>query len=640
MELTSAVSWPLLVIVSFIGWGAALAEILRRSVRVSLFGVAERLALGVAATSAIGGLVLALGLAGSLYLQVTVIGGVASAAVFFAHWVVRQMQSRRWFALIGSGLVATTTAGGLLLLAIRRAAFFGWNPCDDEPAYFYLARRIVVRGDLLDAMSNRRLTSLGGMSFLQAHFLSRGSDAFLALADPAIGLLLILTALWFTRSGRWSIAGIAAAAILALFPTMLGAMNTSPVFLPVGLTLVSARWLIRARDPAAPRTETITLIAIATLVGAAVTAMRPQLGAPLLAAIFIVTMWRPERSTVTARVGALAGGAVCGLLGWSIASWRAVQTPLFPVIPGNLDPSWPANGDHHSAVKMSGALDRLRDTLFPTWTSKCWGAAILVALVVVMIASFRHEQQRAERLVTCAFAAGAVGWLAALIVIWWDIVVLPPAYPRFWAPAFAAAAIMPVLMFNQRARTHSIWARMSAGLLILSLANIAGFTTKAATTEIRAIRDDTTSGAVTNSINSDRFAGERATYAQVSARIPANSKVLAAADLPHLLLSTDTTLHTLDIAGSTSPSPHFPLLRGSTAKTRWLEKNGYDYVVASLPTQSRCLYNRAAWQQNLGRGTVEESWTRYVLDWLQYVDDMSARPGTFVVGSLAVIKVT
>src|SRR5207253_10991331 len=104
-------------------------------------------------------------------------------------------------------------AGAVLLLARWETATFAWNGCDDDSGYLYLARRLVLQGDLLDPLNNRRLTSLGGMSALQALFLFRLPDSFLPIADILVGSLLILVALWRTRSGRWSGWGIGAALI-------------------------------------------------------------------------------------------------------------------------------------------------------------------------------------------------------------------------------------------------------------------------------------------------------------------------------------------------------------------------------------------------------------------------------------------
>src|SRR5206468_8171797 len=99
--------------------------------------------------------------------------------------------------------------------------------------------------------------------------------------DLLVGSLLLLVGLWRTRSGSWSGWGIAAAFTVILFHASLGVDNTSPVLLPVGLTIAALQFAVRLRAEAtAPRAELATACILGLLVGAAAT-LRPQYALPL-----------------------------------------------------------------------------------------------------------------------------------------------------------------------------------------------------------------------------------------------------------------------------------------------------------------------------------------------------------------------
>jgi hypothetical protein len=148
---------------------------------------------------------------------------------------------------------------------------------------------------------------------------------------------------------------------------------------------------------------------------------------------------------------------------------------------------------------------------------------------------------------------------------------------------------------------------------------------------------DTINGSVAATLSADRYATVRSAYSQAIALVPAGDKVLAAVDYPSLLLRDGVELNTLDIAGSTSPSPHLPYFLGTAAKLSWFSTNGYKYIVAADPSGGACLYSSALQNANVKTGGVSGAWAPYLLDWFQFLQDLSSHTHT-VVGPLVVYK--
>ena len=270
----------MVVVAAIAGWGVAGSWCLRRAAGVDLRAPYEVLALGITIVLAGTGLAVAFdAFDGPAVGVLLAVGAVCTLVGLGRRLLAGGRSVRAWTVRAGTGAVLVAAD---LLVARWTTATFRWNGCDDDVAYLYLARRLVLRGDLLDPLDNRRLTSPGGMSALQALFLIRLPDSYLPLADLLLGSLLLLLALWRSRSGRWSPWGIAAALAVSCFPVVLGMISTSPLLLPCGLTIVAILIAVRLRaEPAPPpRAEAATAAVLGLLVGAVAT-LRPDYDLPL-----------------------------------------------------------------------------------------------------------------------------------------------------------------------------------------------------------------------------------------------------------------------------------------------------------------------------------------------------------------------
>src|SRR5207247_1280310 len=139
----------------------------------------------------------------------------------------------------------------------------------------------------------------------------------------------------------------------------------------------------------------------------------------------------------------------------------------------------------------------------------------------------------------------------------------PYVYSRYWAPLLMAVVLTPFLLLNRingaRSRIATMAAAATFGLVVLAVTAdpIRGGRT------VFDVAHDTLSGQLTAALFADRYASVRADYVQAGALIPAGAKVLAAVDVPSLLITPASELNTLDTAGSTSPAPHLPYFRGT-----------------------------------------------------------------------------
>ena len=633
LELAS----PLIVLVALVGWGAAASRALHHFTGIDAGGFADRLALGIAVVLTIAGIAVAMDAASSSVLLGIIGTGVVLAAADLTAVAVRV---RRWrvshVVLWFSGGVTVVL---VLLFTMWRTAHFPWNTCDDDTAYLYLARRLLVRGDLFDPLNNRRLTSLGGMSALHALFLVRLPDAFLPLVDMFLGSVLMLAALWQTARRRWSWWGLTAGLVVIIAPTILGGGNTSPTFLPAALTVVVLMHVLRLRTEAGDvRAQAGHAVVIGMLTGT-LTTLRPQFGAPVAVLAAVFALWPPLGRVLAVRAGAMLGAALAVVSGWAVASWRAVATPLFPLLSGNLDPKWPSEGVRTSPPTIGGIVRRT----FHAPNAWLCGMAALIGVGVLLANLYGRREgvgyYRAGLQLAVVAHVIAFGWVAALVIEWWDVGAVS-TWTRFSGPVFFPAVVVPLVVMTAAPAPPDRLVRLSSAVALALVVLVALPPPVGTARGLREFASETVRGNVLRTLRADRYRTDRPLYTAVASLVGPRAKVIAAVDEPHLLLHTGSTFHTIDIPGSTSPSPHMPSLAGYGPKLAWLRDRGYQYVVAVRPDSSACLYNRGLWQKNISHGGLYGSWAPYALDWDDFVDGLTNDKNLHAVsdGKLVVVQ--
>ncbi|RNM17480.1 hypothetical protein [Nocardioides pocheonensis] len=540
-----AIAWPILVALALFGWGLVASAAAKRWSGVDLDAAADALPLGIATYLAIAGGALALDVHTRWFTTAMVLAGLAATAVTLVRRA--RLGSLR---LSPRTVVAAALIGLLLAIALWRAARFLWNPCDDDPAYLYLVRRMTESGNLLDPSNLRRATSLGGMSSLQAMFLGNMDDSALPLADLFLGPLLVLVQLWRTSAGGWSRLGIVGAVGIALLPASLGVKNTSPAILAIGFALAAYRLALRTRTycerhegaggveylettGSRPRIPVVVhgnqpaararlvLGAATGLVVAAAGTMRPQFALALFPfAILAALLPLAPRPSVYSVTGLALGGAVV-LTGWMVASWRAVGTPMFPLLGGNVDPAWPVRPDV-AGPTVTDVLGNVLDVL----TSQI-GLALLLggaALVGVRWTGTSglsgRSIQWAARIYVLAVAANVLV-LAVLGTLWWGAGTLF-TFQRFWMPIAVATALFPLAVLNQ----GSFFGMRAALMKGVAFAAAAAVTVGPGAwhVDLSDLVSSTASGQTLRALATDRHERVDADYNEVSRMIEPGSK--------------------------------------------------------------------------------------------------------------------
>jgi hypothetical protein len=313
---------------------------------------------------------------------------------------------------------------------------------------------------------------------------------------------------------------------------------------------------------------------------------------------------------------------------------------MFPLLRGNLDPTWPANGPAVAAPSLAALLGRAAQApIAGLWALALLGATCLAVYLLTRPGEHPSRAHWGLRIYAAAIASCVV-WIGLLAYVWWGIGP-PSAYPRFWAPVAVACVLLPIALMNaddgrRRLRTTA------SGFVALVLVGTASVAPPQVVgrTLLRAAAD-TGSGRVGDRLQADRYGARRDQYSRAAALVPPGSRVLAAVDVPSLLLSEGFDVNTIDLVGSTSPPPHLPYFQGTDAKLRWLRAHGYQYVIAVEPSASACLYSSSKKEEDLTgkHGPQYQAWAPYYFDWFQFLDDLSSTPGSARVGTLVVAKV-
>jgi hypothetical protein len=183
----------LLLLAAWAGWGAAVARLVpgRR--------VADRAlqaGWGLALTAVFGGVLNLAGAIGPAAIGLFLGTGLALLAV--DGWVRRRRirgrwrRARAWTRRRPVRAAVGAVLGAMLLSAYAASVCSGrFNPHDDLQAYFVFPEKMIQTGAMgPDPYSERRIVSLGGMSFLHALVLAVADARYLVVVDPGVSLLL------------------------------------------------------------------------------------------------------------------------------------------------------------------------------------------------------------------------------------------------------------------------------------------------------------------------------------------------------------------------------------------------------------------------------------------------------------------
>ena len=625
--MISYLLWLLLVLLGLLGWGKFVFRILRFEARLS--GSAAVLIFGIAAEGFIGASVMLAGWGSAGFWT----GLQCFGAFYFilsSFFLKKNNELRNITQKRHEKLIAATTVILVAMIGLRSAMTRAWNPCDDDPAYLYLARRIWQVGDLADPFNNRRLSSSGLFSFLQAIVMGPFGEGALNNADEVIGALILLFAFWQKRrDGSLFYPGLFVVGTILLSHQYLGGANSSPVLFPIAVLIATIPMLGNAK-------KTIMQLRFeGTLYGfgfGVLTLSRPFFSI-FSALVFLVALTAYEQLRSKSFVICTAISISVVTAPWLVLNQRDVNTPLFPFIKGNLASNFLFNDASRVSIKPT-LLSSIEDIAKTHWPL----AILLVILVYILIVQI-EPKFRPDLKADSIFYVGIV--LAAIVFyIFFAVSVRrtgpAAAFPRFWAPVFGLLMLLPVKKLQDSDWSIPWQTSIASAIasLVLFLPTVNGVWTVMSST----IRTSV-SGEMAKSFEVSLYPESKEGYGRIKEMIPDSSRVLLAVQLPHLLLSKKFDAVSIDIAGATVDGIEFPFYQSFREKRQWLLDNNFDYLVVTHSDSSSCLFGKESWDSNLGKNNTYEDWMYFVTDWIQFADQVRAESkGVISTGDISLLS--
>lgn len=664
----------LLLVLGAWGWGRAAVGILRRAGWETVTEVIApplQILLGVSLFLSVGGFVVAGGVGRIEVLVGWHLVGVLLLIVSLVGAVRRTREIR-----MGSAVLAVTgsaVAIGLFFISVSNAMTPSYNINDDDGAYIYLAKRLLQTGGLVDPFNQRRLTSYGGNTLYFAMFLRVSGNSSVRGFEFVFAALILALAAIRTLNRRWLIPG----AVLIGVGLLLGhgtgpIVNLSPTFSVAALSLGVYQLLRNVR--ATSLDEQPLLYVVIGIFLAGVLALRfTFLISVMIATVIVIVSVRGRRSPIPLAI--TFGSTVVATGGWAIAELRSSGTPMFPLIAGNYNTSWPGGRDPF--IMGWAQYTGIFRTVFNNTDVG------MVALLSAATGLFLFLCTRRDSMHMLVLLAAGIGCLAQLAVFVYIFSGSDPGdIARFEGPSTLACGLLAIdtlwlcrpergrLRSKQHAesesrhkRSRTRW-RLEPTRIDISRENVGRMAVSGAMTAMLVVMASITFGFSVSSLRTwadttrssihtgyeivdrsrgfvDRYASLRPEYGRLNALVPAGAKVLAAVPFPGLLDFAKYDFATLDLAGGASPPPHMPFFRGPQAKVAYLRHLGYQYIVAVSPSAPG-LYQVTSWLHNLRLNFyVYRAWTPYFLDWQSTVEDleMHSRFPIRYAGSLALIRI-
>ena len=598
-RLQRGASWGILVLAGMAGWGC-LVERIAFPQRVADLGL--RLIWGFGALIAVGGVLCTVSAATMPVLRALVLVGAAG-------WVLERLLSARRGVYTPDGLVSSGWPPGALLgLAALLVLAFTYflagasgstlNFNDDQNAYLVFPRELLATGTFLEPFSLRRLTALGGHSFLQGLSVAAAASPLqISMFDLGLSLFITIALVLGAPDPRTP----RSMKILWLMPVMLmvglpnvranSASEMSGVAIFVGLYR-TASWKGFTERPLAGA------VVLGMLAAAACT-LRQSYLVPV--AVFLVVFYLPifisalrtdgpERARKLAAVGACAGATVFFLIPWAVFSYRSHGTFLFPLMTGNY------RNDYVAMKTHSPLHERIR--FF--WLNICHCSPIR-SIPFFLLAGALIPSRKTRGALPALLWATIIGFVTVI----YSLPMSDEKNNARYYFGFAVAAVVAVMLgaFSALPRRRSVPLRAQHMLPVV-------FAAAAIVAHIQEMRDvlyhdylkfadviTNAHGAGTSLIPHDE------TYRALQATVPPGAKFLVMLDEPFWLNFRRNRIDIVDLPGATSPPPGMPLEDDEKLAT-YLHNLGYRYAAFVRPASSRSLYKRTLWTRNLTAGEL------------------------------------
>jgi hypothetical protein len=579
----------LVVFASWIGWGQILFLFLPQIPRDRL-GVGLLAGWGMCVMLFFGGVLNATVTCGVATLTaLTVIGSVAAAFVFF-RWHQRLHFRAGYLPLF------------LLTLIVYSASVcwrYPWNPNDDFIAYLVYPIKMLQSGAAIDPFSLRRLSTLGGYSFLQATIAVVAQPQNAYLLDIGLGGILasLLTIPPLRRAGASPFLASLPGIICMTIP--LGRINSMSTYLSVAAFLILFRTL-NLLSESSDKTR-IRLCWIAGLVAAGITTLRPNF-LPVVGLALLVSelLWPiPLRQRIIEFSHMLAA-SICSIIPWSIALHAAANSWFYPIFPGN---------QRHEIELLSAHLSAPAEVRF-------------------IIAFFLHAKML---LLVLAGAIGLAGARAHVKAIWIAAVIGAAMVvsqisigdyanlKRYVVPPIAAAAIVVWIDMQCGSGTLRRW--LGRLLMVCSAFALSLYSCFSISGSVRESLGSIDSGLIHRQpLYPDQLPQ---IYAQAQASLPPGRRILTMTDYPFLFDYHRNPIDSIDWPGFASPLPGLPFFQGSDALAKYLRDQSIDALIVSNFDDSTSIYSRQLYQSGTSPDAQIRRAATHELDLMRNIDELA-----------------
>ena len=642
LAFVAAALWGVLIIASFIAWGAGVSLALGRRERRGwgfhgTVGMAFALfaggVLSVVHLVSVGAIVgfLALGVFGWGYLAARLEGPPRLGAA------LRGLVARKRWPLLLYALILTVFAVAVGLQYLGSVTFPTFNTWDDNMAYREFARQFLDTGTLRESFSYRRIATYGGQSYLQAIVLALSDRDRLHLLDNGIcAVLMFGLAIGFRTANTWArrlaiVGGGLLAAALPHTPANLGSELSGVVFFLALFRLYDDEGF----EGADPRSNAL----LAGLLAAAVCTLRQNYIAPAVALIgftylglYLSPGARTPRDWVRQAARAFGAFAVF-LLPWMILALVTVGTAFYPVFKGNLNPEFAILGHVTPAEELRWSIENI-----------FYQSRVIKPLYLMFAAVLVLPMTRRNRAIHAFFLSSALSF--ALMMHFFRAFHDANSISRYYLSftvAFAFAAVQRALAGLSSGR------RLRAALPGAMLAIFALMYHLATTGEVlqHRLTDDIDLGEQVFNHVGPPIIGKipvQEQYTRLQSTVPEKAPLLVMLDHTYLLDFKRNPISDYDHPGVMGPGSKPPAFKGPEAWAAYMLSQGIRYVAYQIGPSS-AEYKRSTWDarnaiviDHTGRNGFYKIQARFELDAFDTLEALTkTRKSVFNEGELHVI---
>lgn len=618
-ELFEATSWSLLVMISFVGWGASLDALLFRDRRAD---IGLRAVWGASAMLFVGGVLASTSLfsRGVVLLLIDVgLVGAAVAAVRERHHLVHFVRFSTRAARI-NGLVST------LLVVVVFVAFVHFvggvadptsNPYDDDTAYFPFVRKLLQTGTLIEPFSFRRLSALGGQTFflalLSPHATFRQMNAF----DRGICVLLIaFLILGHKRHGRRMPLALTVFVLGYFLALPNNSINTAAHYAGFAFFLGMFRTMTHVEE----NDREVSKAVVLSLVAAATCTLRQNYLSVPVTMLGISYAYRVfgKRAPLAGRPWSerlreplwVAGLSVVALVPWLVLAYRSNGTFLFPV----------QHGTFRRALELSSpTMTFLKDVKF--LFSVSLENEPVKALSIIALAGALVRDDHPYKPLRSLWISSAIG-----------LVILSHSFnlsdagnlARYLYGFFAALAAAVILTAGTQplGRVHDLRARAAlyfcVGAMLVQLPQTREKATKAYQAMMRNIDQQRRRPPA----SPQTVPVEQLIHEHVQTFVPEGASFAAMVDYPYYFDFARNPIFNIDMPGYASLKPDMPYFQGPEKVAEYFLAHDIRYVVYVRPEHSHWLYQREFWFARMFN--EEELWRLVAPYFVDLIDNFTA----------------